>query len=120
MFNFKGISLIDAYLSGTAETTWKSYKSGWNTFVEFLVKQRYTHTDWENRKDCDRIYLEFLNWVFVGKHIPSSSINITCSAILKFICAFIPDFNFAQSKLVKNIRRGFMTSNSKKPKYPVM
>jgi hypothetical protein len=64
--------------------------------------------------------LEFLNWVFVGKHIPSSSINIACSAISKFICAFIPDFNFAQSNLVRNIRRGFMTSNPKKPKYPVM
>jgi hypothetical protein len=61
-----------------------------------------------------------LNWVFVGRHISSSSINITCNAISKFICAFIPQFNFAQTSLVKNIRKGFSTSNPKKPKYPTI
>jgi hypothetical protein len=34
--------------------------------------------------------------------------------------SLFPDFNFAQSKFVKNIKRGFMTGNPKKPKYPVM
>jgi hypothetical protein len=58
--------------------------------------------------------------VFLGKHIPPSSINITCSAISKFICAFIPDFNFAHTNLVKNIRKGFSTSNPKRPKYPTI
>jgi hypothetical protein len=120
MFSFRGISFIDAYLSDTSETTWRSYKSEWNTFVKFLIEQRYTHIDWENREICNKIYLEFLNWAFVGKHIPPTSINITCSAISKFICAFIPDFNFAESKLVKNIEKGFMTRNPRKPKYPVM
>jgi hypothetical protein len=29
------------YLKGTAESTWKSYKSGWNIFVKFLVEEKY-------------------------------------------------------------------------------
>jgi hypothetical protein len=43
------------------------YKSGWNTFVRFLVEEKYNNTDWENRKECDKIHLEFLNWAFIGK-----------------------------------------------------
>jgi uncharacterized protein YsxB (DUF464 family) len=74
----------------------------------------------ESDKECNKLNLEFLNWVFVGKHIPPSSINITCSAISKFICAFIPQFNFAHTSLVKNIRKGYMTSNPKKVKYPTI
>jgi hypothetical protein len=101
MFSIRGISIIDTYLNGTAESTWKSYKSGWNTFIKFLMEEKYNITDWENKKECDKIYLEFLNWAFIGKQIPPSSINIACSAVLKFICAFIPDFNFAQSKSSK-------------------
>jgi hypothetical protein len=101
MFSYRGITLINAYLNNTTES-WRSYKSGWNTFVRFLIKQKYTNIEWESNKKCDRIYLELLNWVFVGKHIPPSSINIT--VISKFICAFIPDFNFAHINLVKNIR----------------
>jgi hypothetical protein len=120
MFKFRGISLIDAYLVGTSESTWRSYKSGWNIFVRFLIEERFIIVDWEDKKICDKIYLEFLNWAFVRKQIPASSINIACSAISKFICAFIPDFNFAQSKLVKSMKRGFMTSHPKKPKYPIM
>jgi uncharacterized protein YsxB (DUF464 family) len=81
--------------------------------VRFLVEQGYTNAEWEDEKECEKIYLDFLNWVFVGRHVPSSSINITCSAISKFFCAFIPQFNFAQTKLIKNIRKGFMTSNPK-------
>jgi hypothetical protein len=90
------MTLVDAYLNGTAESTWRSYKSGWNMFVRFLVEQEYTNVEWEDEKKCEKIYLDFLNWVFVGRHVPTSSINITCSAISKFICAFIPQFNFAQ------------------------
>jgi hypothetical protein len=71
MFSYRGISLVDAYLNGTAESTWRSYKSGWNTFVRFLVEQKYTLIEWESNKECDRIYLEFLNWVFVGETHPS-------------------------------------------------
>jgi hypothetical protein len=82
-------------LSGTSESTWRSYKSGWNIFVRFLIEENNTNIDWENEKICNRIYLEFLNWAFVGKQISASSINIVCSAISKFICVFIPDFNFA-------------------------
>jgi hypothetical protein len=77
-------------LNGTAESTWRSYKSGWNTFVRFLVEQGYTNVEWEDEKECEKIYLDFFNWVFVGRHVPASSINITCSTISKFICAFIP------------------------------
>jgi hypothetical protein len=45
-----------------------------------------------------KVYLEFLNWVFIRRKIPPSSINMPCSAVSKFICAFITDFNFAQTK----------------------
>jgi hypothetical protein len=38
MFSYRGVSLIDAYLNGTAESN----------------------------KECKRLYLEFLNWVFFG------------------------------------------------------
>jgi hypothetical protein len=82
MFSVRGISIIDTYLSGTAESTWKNYKSGWNTFIKFLMEKKYNDTDWEDRKECDKIYLEFLNWAFIGKQIPPSSINI----------AFVPLF----------------------------
>jgi hypothetical protein len=94
-----------------------------NDWGNQMVDENYknhTNVEWEDQKECENIYLNFLNWVFVGKHIPISSINITCSAISKFICAFIPQFNFAQTNLVKNIRKGFMTSNPKKPKYPTI
>jgi hypothetical protein len=120
MFSIHGISIIDAYPKGTAESTWKSYKSGWNIFVKFLVEEKYNDTDWEYKKDCEKVYLEFLNWVFVGRKIPPSSINIACSVVSKFICVFITDFNFVQSRFVKNIKRGFMTNNPKKPKYPLI
>jgi uncharacterized protein YsxB (DUF464 family) len=49
--------------------------------------------------------------VFIGKKIPPSSINITCSAVSKFISALITDFNFTQTKFIKNIKKGFMTNN---------
>jgi hypothetical protein len=39
MFSVRGISIIDAYLKDTADSTWKSYKSRWNTFVRFLVEK---------------------------------------------------------------------------------
>jgi uncharacterized protein YsxB (DUF464 family) len=35
------------------------------------------------------------------KKIVPTSLNIVCSAISKFLTVFIPDFNFAQSNLVK-------------------
>jgi hypothetical protein len=82
MFSVREIFIIDAYLRGTAESTWKSYKSGWNTFIKFLMEEKYNNTNWD-----DKIYLEFLNWAFIGKQIPPSAVS-------KFICAFIPDFNF--------------------------
>jgi hypothetical protein len=43
-----------------------------------------------------------------------------CGAISKFITVFITDFNLAQSNFVKNIKKGFMKSNPKKPKYSTM
>jgi hypothetical protein len=52
MFSSRGISIIDAYLKGTAQSTWKSYRSGWNIFVKILVEEKYNDTDWENRKKC--------------------------------------------------------------------
>jgi hypothetical protein len=55
MFSVRRISIIDAYLKGIADSTWKSYKSGWNTSAKFLIEQKYTHIDWENRKECDRV-----------------------------------------------------------------
>jgi hypothetical protein len=51
MFSIRGISIIDAYLKNIVETTWKSYRSGWNMFVKFLVEEKYNDNDWENRKD---------------------------------------------------------------------
>jgi hypothetical protein len=84
------------------------------------MEEKHNNTNWENRKEYDKVYLEFLNWAFIRKKIPPSSINIACSAVSKFICAFITDFNFAQSKFVKNIKKGFMMGNPKKPKYPIM
>jgi hypothetical protein len=38
MFYYRGMTLTDAYLNGTAKSTWRSYKSGWNIFVRFLVE----------------------------------------------------------------------------------
>jgi hypothetical protein len=110
MFSIQGISIINAYMKGTVETTWKSYRSGWNMFIEFLVEEKYNDTDWENKKECEMVYLEFLNWAFIGRKIPPSSINIAYTAVSKFICAFITDFNFAQTKFIKNIKKGFMTN----------
>jgi hypothetical protein len=120
MFSIRGIFIIDAYINGTAETTRKSYKSGWNMSIKFLVEENYNNTNWEDKKECERVYLEFLNWAFVRRKTTPSSINIACSAVSKFICAFIKDFNFAQTKFTKNIKKGFVTNNPKKPKYPVM
>jgi hypothetical protein len=59
MFSYRGISLVDAYLNGTEESTWRSYKSGWNVFVRFLVEQDYTNVEWESDKECEKIYLDF-------------------------------------------------------------
>jgi hypothetical protein len=118
MFKFRGISLIDAYLAGTSPSTWRS-KSGWNIFIRFLIEEKISNVDWEDEKTCNKIYQEFLNWAFVGKQIPASSINIACSAISKFICAFIPNFNFTSSKFIKSMKRGFMMNHPKKPRYPI-
>jgi hypothetical protein len=99
MFSVKRISIINTYLNGTMESTWKSYKSGWNTFIKFLMEEKYNNTHWEVKKECDKVYLEFLNWAFVGKQIPTSSINIAFSAVSKFFYAFIPD----SSKILKEV-----------------
>jgi hypothetical protein len=56
MFKFRGISLIDAYLAGTSLSTWRSYKSGWNIFVRFLIEEKITNVDWEDEKTCNKIY----------------------------------------------------------------
>jgi hypothetical protein len=29
-------------------------------FVKFLVEKNYNNTDWEGKKECERVYLEFL------------------------------------------------------------
>jgi hypothetical protein len=42
------------------------------------------------------------------------------SAVSKFVTTLITDFNFVQTDFIKNIKKEFMTSNSKKPKYPVI
>jgi hypothetical protein len=55
MFSIHGISIIDAYLKSTVESTWKSYKSGWNIFIKFLVKEKYIDTYWEDKKDCEKV-----------------------------------------------------------------
>jgi hypothetical protein len=44
-------------------------------------------------------------------------LNIVCSSISKFLTVFIPDYNFAQSNFVKNIKRGLAKDKSKKPRY---
>jgi hypothetical protein len=76
-------------------------------FVRFLVEEKYNNINWENKKECDKIYLDFLNWSFIGKQIPPSSINIACSAVSKFICAFITDFNISRNldslKILKKV-----------------
>jgi hypothetical protein len=119
IFKFKKISIIDAYLAGTSPSTWRSYKTGWNIFVRFLIEEKISNVDWEDEKTCNRIYQEFLNWAFVGRKIPASSINIACSAISKFMCAFISNFNFASSKFIRSMKRGFMMNHPKKPRYPM-
>jgi hypothetical protein len=81
MFISRGISILDEYLSGIVESTWKSYKSEWNMFVE----ENHTDTDWENKNEYKKTFLEFLNWAFIGKRIKPLSINITCNAISKLI-----------------------------------
>jgi site-specific recombinase XerD len=116
MFAFRGVSMIDAYLHGISESTLKSYKSGWKIFVYFLVEENYNNSDWEDKSVCQEIYSEFLNWVFVGKVLPTS-LNITCSAISKFFTVFIPNFDFAQSNYVKSIKKGLMKDKPKNPRY---
>jgi hypothetical protein len=100
-FKFRGISIIDAYLAGTLQSTWRSYKTGWNIFIRFLIEEKISNVDWEDEKTCNRIFQELLNWAFVGRKIPASSINIACNTISKFMCAFITNFNFASSKFIK-------------------
>jgi hypothetical protein len=101
----------------SSDLTWRSYKSGWNIFVRFLLEEKITNTDWEDEKTFNKIYQEFLNWAFVGRQIPASSINTACSAISKFMCA--SNFNFASSKFIKSMKRGFMINHPKKPRYPI-
>jgi hypothetical protein len=43
MFCYRGISIIDAYLHGITETTLTSYRSGWKTFIYFLIKENYNN-----------------------------------------------------------------------------
>jgi uncharacterized protein YsxB (DUF464 family) len=100
--------VINAYLHGITESIFKSYRSDWKTFIYFLVEKNYNNSDWEDKNLCQEIYLEFLNWVFVGKEVAPTSLNIVCSAISNFVTVFIPDFNFAQSNFVKNIKKGLI------------
>jgi hypothetical protein len=65
-------------------------------FVYFLVEKNYNNNDCEDKSLCQEIYLEFLKWVFVGKEVIPTSLNIVCSTISKFSTVFIPEFNFAQ------------------------
>jgi uncharacterized protein YsxB (DUF464 family) len=117
MFFFRGVSIIDAYLHGISETTLKSCKSGWKIFVYFLIEENYNNSDWEGKNICQEIYLEFLNWAFVGKEVAPTYLNIVCSAISKFLTVFIPDFNFAQSNFIKNIKKGLIKNKPKNPRY---
>jgi hypothetical protein len=96
MFYYKKISMINTYLYGVTKPTLKSYKSGWKTFIYFLVEENYNNSDWEDKNLCQEIYLEFLNWAFVGKEVIPTSLNIVCSVILKFLIVFIFNFNFTQ------------------------
>jgi uncharacterized protein YsxB (DUF464 family) len=117
MFFYKGILMIDAYLHGILETTLKSYRSGWKIFIYFLVEENNNNSDWEDKNLCQEIYLEFLNRAFIGKEVAPTSLNIVCSAISKFLTVFIPDFNFAQSNFVKNIKKGVIKDKPKNLRY---
>jgi hypothetical protein len=49
----RGICIIDAYFSGIAESTWKTYKSGgWNMFVRFLVEENRLKKKKMNVRKC--------------------------------------------------------------------
>jgi hypothetical protein len=108
--------MIDAYLCGFAEPTLKNCKSRWKKFIYFLQEENYNNSDWEDINVCQKIYLEFLNWVFVRKEVILTFLNMVYSLILKFLTIFIPNFNFPQTNFVKNIKKK-LTKNIKIFKY---
>jgi hypothetical protein len=55
MFYYRGISMVDAYFHGISETTLKSYRSSWKTFIYFLVEENYNNSDWKDKNLCQEI-----------------------------------------------------------------
>jgi hypothetical protein len=80
--------MIDAYLHGISETTLKNYRFGWKIFIYFLVEENYNNSDWKDKNSCQEIYLEFLNWAFIGKEVAPTSLNIVCN--FKVLNSFYP------------------------------
>jgi hypothetical protein len=66
---------------------------------------------------CRFTELTLKNYKSGWKKVTLAFLNIICTSISKLLTVSIPDFNFAQSNFVKNIKKGLIKDNPKKPRY---
>jgi hypothetical protein len=51
---------MDLCIGGLEDSTQRSYKTGWNLFIVYLISTNKLFPDWENKEDCIITFQDFI------------------------------------------------------------